>query len=74
METEEMHTSDVPVEGPLRYVATEVHNVMADFEDLACHVVMCDTHRYFEISILLRCIAIRYCILSVSIFCASASS
>ena len=38
METEEMRSSDVPVEGPLRYVATEVHNVMADFEDLACHV------------------------------------
>ena len=43
METEEMHSSDVPVEGPLRYVATEVHDVMADFEDLACHVDPVDT-------------------------------
>ena len=38
MEAEDMQSSDAPVEGPLRYVATEVHNVMADFEDLACHV------------------------------------
>ena len=38
MEAEDMLSSDVPPEGPLRYVATEVHNVMTDFEDLACHV------------------------------------
>ena len=38
MEAEDMLSSDVPPEGPLRYVATEVHDVMADFEDLACHV------------------------------------
>ena len=31
MKTEEMHSSDVPVEGPLRYVAIEAHDVMADF-------------------------------------------
>ena len=30
-----MLSSDVPPEGPLRYVATEVHDVMTDFEDLA---------------------------------------
>ena len=35
---EDMLSSDVPPEGPLRYVATEVHDVMTDFEDLACHV------------------------------------
>ena len=38
MEAEDMQSSDIPVEGPLRYVATEVHNAMADFEDLVCHV------------------------------------
>ena len=38
MEAEDMLSSDVPPEGPLRYVATEVHDVMTDFEDLACHV------------------------------------
>ena len=38
MKAEDMQSSDIPVEGPLRYVATEVHNAMADFEDLVCHV------------------------------------
>ena len=38
MEAEDILSSDVPPEGPLRYVATEVHDVMTDFEDLACHV------------------------------------
>ena len=38
MEAEDMQSSDVAVEGPLRYVATEVHDVMADFEELVCHV------------------------------------
>ena len=33
-----MLSSYVPPEGPLRYVATEVHDIMTDFEDLACHV------------------------------------
>ena len=37
MEAEEMRSSDIPVDGPLRYVATEANDVMADFEDLACH-------------------------------------
>ena len=38
MEAEDMLSSNVPPEGPLRYVATEIHDVMTDFEDLACHV------------------------------------
>ena len=38
MEAEDMQSSDIAVEGPLRYVGTEVQNAMADFEDLVCHV------------------------------------
>ena len=38
MEAEDMQSSDAAVEGPLRYVATEVHDVMVDFEELVCHV------------------------------------
>jgi len=37
MEAEEMHSSEIPVEGPLRCVVTEANDIMADFEDLACH-------------------------------------
>ena len=38
MEAEDMQSSDIAVEEPLRYVATEVQKAMADFEDLVCHV------------------------------------
>ena len=38
IEAEDMQSSDIAVEGPLRYVETEVQNAMADFEDLVCHV------------------------------------
>ena len=38
MEVEDMQSSDAPNDGPLQYVATQVHNVMKDFEDLACNI------------------------------------
>ena len=38
MEVEDMQSSDAPNDGPLRYVATQVHNVLEDFEDLACNI------------------------------------
>ena len=37
MEAEDMQSSGALIDEPLRYVATQVHNVMEDFEDLACH-------------------------------------
>ena len=38
MEAEDMQSSDIVVEEPLRYVATEVQKAMTDFEDLVCHI------------------------------------
>ena len=38
MEAEDMQSSDIAVEEPLRYVSTEVQKAMADFEDLVYHV------------------------------------
>lgn len=38
MEAEDIQSSGAGFEGPLQCVATQVHNVMADFEDPACHI------------------------------------
>ena len=37
MEAEDMQSSDILIDEPLRYVATQVQNIMTDFEELACH-------------------------------------
>ena len=38
MEAEDMKSNDAPNDGPLQYLATHVHNVMEDFEDLVCDI------------------------------------
>ena len=38
MEAEDIQSSDIPVKGPLRYVATEVDNATEDIEVLLCHI------------------------------------